>query len=45
MEYTPRYRQPFTLEQAIQLDIATITDGLFCQPVISDNHNNHAMQK
>ncbi|KAK0191080.1 hypothetical protein F5146DRAFT_1047047 [Armillaria mellea] len=28
MEYTPRYAQPFTLNQAIQLDIPVITEEI-----------------
>ncbi|PBK72703.1 hypothetical protein ARMSODRAFT_953104 [Armillaria solidipes] len=28
MEYTPRYAQPFTLSQAIQLDIPVITEEI-----------------
>lgn len=27
MDYTPRYPQPFTLWQAIQLDVPIITEG------------------
>lgn len=27
MEYTPRYAQPFTLTEAIGLDVSIITDG------------------
>lgn len=28
MDYLPRYRQPFTFAQAVQLDIPTILQGL-----------------
>lgn len=29
MDYTPRHNQPFTLEQAVHLDVAIITEGLW----------------
>jgi len=27
MEYTPRYAQPFTLREAVALDVEVITEG------------------
>ena len=37
MEYRPRYPQPFTLEQIVQLDVITITEGpAACSPAVID---------
>lgn len=37
MEYRPRYPQPFTLEQIVQLDVITITEGSdTCSPAVVD---------
>ena len=32
MEYTPRFSQPFTLDEAVNLDVAVITEGASTSP-------------
>lgn len=40
MEYRPRYSQPFTLGEAIHLDVSVISEGLRAHPLCELPHAN-----